>query len=138
MPAIWTSPKTWADGNKIPEGDLNQQIRDNLLWLKENVELGEATELTISTGAVTIAKSYHTVDTEEDAESDELDTIMGGGEGRMLLLRAASNDRMVILKNGTGNLILGEDIYLDDIAVHVLLVRDGSGNWHALMASSGY
>ena len=138
MTAVWTSPKTWEDGQKIPEGDLNQQIRDNEEWLKENIELGEADELTISSGAVTIAKSYHTIDTEADAETDDLDTIAGVGEGRILIVRSVDNSRIVVLKNCTGNLILGEDIYLDDINIHVMFICDSAGNLHALNVSPGY
>lgn len=36
MPAVWTAPITWAAG-LVDETDLNQQFRDNLLWLKERV-----------------------------------------------------------------------------------------------------
>lgn len=131
----WTAPKTWADGNTIPEGDLNTHVRDNLLFLKENILLEEADELTISTGAVTITKSYHKIDTESDAASDDLDTISGFGEGRILILRADHTDRTVVLKNGTGNLVIGADIYLDDDNKHVALIADDDGDWHLLSTS---
>jgi hypothetical protein len=138
MTAIWTDPKTWTPGSKLTAAELNQQIRDNESWLKENIELGPASELTIDTGAITITKSYHTIDTEDDEASDELDTIGGGSEGRILIIHSADNDRIVILKNATGNLILGEDIYLDDINIHVMLICDSAGNYHVLNISPGY
>lgn len=30
----WHSPKTWVAGELVKEGDLNEQIRDNMLVLK--------------------------------------------------------------------------------------------------------
>jgi len=130
----WTSPpKTWADGNTIPEGDLNTHIRDQFIFLKENILLEEADELTISAGgSVTATKSYHKIDTFGDAATDDLDTIAGVAEGRILFLRAEHTDRTVVLKNGTGNLILGGDISLDDTSKHVALICDSAGKLHLL------
>jgi hypothetical protein len=33
MPAVWTDPATWEVGQLITADDLNEQIRDELLWL---------------------------------------------------------------------------------------------------------
>jgi len=131
----WTAPQTWADGNTIPEGQLNTYIRDNQLFLKENILLEEADELTINAGAVTATKSYHAIDTEADAAEDDLDTIAGVAEGRILYLRAEHTDRTVILKNGTGNLVLGADIYLDNDVKHVALICDADGDLHLLFTA---
>lgn len=30
----WTSPKTWSDGSSLTAAELNEQIRDNEIWLK--------------------------------------------------------------------------------------------------------
>jgi hypothetical protein len=133
----WTAPKDWQAGVKLTAGELNQQIRDNEDWLKENIELGTADELTIDTGAVTITKSYHTIDTEGDAATDDLDAISGGNEGRILIIHSADNARVVILKNGT-NLILGEDIILDDTNIHVMLICDSAGYWHTFWTPISY
>jgi len=132
MPATWTAPKTWANDDTIPEGDLNTHVRDNLLFLKENILLEEADELTIAAGSVTVTKSYHSIDTGGGA-SEDLTTIAGGTEGRILYLRANHTDRTVVLKNGA-NLILGADISLDDIDKHVALICDAAGNWHLLFS----
>lgn len=35
MPATWTDPRTWVDLDLVTAADLNEQVRDNLLWLKE-------------------------------------------------------------------------------------------------------
>lgn len=34
MPATWTDPRTWVDLDLVTAADLNEQVRDNLLWLK--------------------------------------------------------------------------------------------------------
>ena len=129
----WTSPpKTWADGNTIPEGDLNTHVRDQFIFLKENILLEEADELTISAGgSVTATKSYHKIDTFGDAATDDLDAIGGGTEGRILILRAENTARTVVLKNSAG-IVLGGDISLDDTSKHVALICDSAGIWHLL------
>ena len=129
----WTAPQTWSDGDTIPEGDLNTYIRDNQLFLKENILLEEADELTIAAGSVTIAKSYHSIDTQDDDPTDDLDTIAGGTEGRIIYLKANHTDRTVVLKNGA-SLILGADISLDDTDKHIALICDAAGNWHLLFS----
>lgn len=34
MPAVWIQPITWEVDQLVTEGDLNEQLRDNLEWLK--------------------------------------------------------------------------------------------------------
>jgi hypothetical protein len=128
----WTDTIPYVAGTNALAAQMETYVRDNLEFLKENILLEEADELTINTGAVTITKSYHTIDTQADAASDELDTIAGIAEGRVVHLRAAHPDRTVIMKNATGNLILGADIYLDDDVKHVALICDADGDLHLL------
>lgn len=90
--------------------------------------IGAINELTISSGAVTITKSLHYIDTEGDAASDDLDTINGGTEGDILILRAANNSRTVVVKNATGNILCAGDFSLDNTADSITLLR-GSGSW---------
>lgn len=95
-----------------------------------------ATELTISSGAVTRSQLAHKIDTESDAASDDLDTISGGAEGDWCLLYRADSARAIILKHGTGNLILQNDSdYTIPANGYVLLYYDGS-NWRVLMSSA--
>jgi len=134
----WTQPKTWEDGQKITEGELNQQVRDNELWLKENIELGTDEVLEISNGSITITKSFHTVDTEDEAEEDELDTILGADVGRILIIHSASADRIIMLKDAIGNLVLGTDLVLDSPDVYLVLIYDSQGKWHPLFMPASY
>lgn len=94
------------------------------------VDLGSGTNLTIASGSITPTQGFHDVDTEGGAASDNLDTIVDTGisTGAMLLLRAVSSSRTVVLKDGTGNLILSGDFSLDNRDDVILLVRT-TGGW---------
>jgi len=126
--------KTWGSV-VLPAAEMNEYVRDPLTFLKENIVLDEADELTIAGGVVTATKSYHAIDTQDDDPTDDLDTIGGVAEGRILTLRAKHIDRTVVLKNGTGNLILGADISLDDVSKHVALICDSAGNLNLLYSA---
>jgi hypothetical protein len=69
------------------------------------------TELTISSGAVTATQGVHSIDTEGDASTGTLDTISGGGDGQVLLIRAENSARVVTLSTG-GNISLEGDVVL--------------------------
>ena len=87
--------------------------------------LTASTELTIATGAVTATRSWHRIDTEADAASDDLDTINGGEAGMLLFIRAENTARSVVVKDGTGNITLpGGDVTLDDTERILLFLYD--------------
>lgn len=103
--------------------------------ISDALDLGGAGALTIASGAVTKTKSYHKIDTESSAASDDLDTISGGSEGDVLVLRAANDGRTVVCKNATGNLYLaGSDFSLDNVNDKLMLIHDGI-NWNELSRS---
>jgi len=89
-----------------------------------------ATELTIATGAITATQGYHTIDTEADAASDDLDSIAGGTAGEVVVVRPADAARTVVLKHGVGaNLIAclgGRDISLAEANDTAILVYNGT------------
>jgi len=72
-------------------------------------------ERTISSGAITMLGSYHTIDTQADAASDDLDTISTTGSGLFCLWRAENDSRTVVVKHNTGNIYIATalDISLD-------------------------
>ena len=90
--------------------------------------LDDNSELTIATGAITVTAARHTVDTESDAASDDLDTISGTVAGETFILSPNNTARTVVVKNGTGNIICatGADITLDETYKSVLCVSDGT------------
>lgn len=91
-----------------------------------SVRFPDQGELTISSGAITISGTSHTVDTESDAASDDLATINGGVDGQLLILRAENTARTVVIKAGTGNIETpdGNDITLDTTEKVVTLQYD--------------
>lgn len=98
----------------------------------EDLRVPVSAELTIASGAVTRTGSFHTVDTEGDAASDDLATISGGTVGDVLIVYPASDARTVVLDHGTGNILCGgaTDITLDQSIDWALLIYDGT-NWLA-------
>jgi len=99
------------------------------------VAIGNGTELTISTGSITPTQSYHIVDTEGDASSDDLTTISGSVVGVILVIRPAHTDRTVVVKDGTGNIKCVGDFSMDSNEDMMTLICTGS-NWHEIARSS--
>jgi len=87
-----------------------------------------ATELTISSGVVTVTQTNHTIDTEADAATDDLDTINGGAEGNIIILSSENSARDATLKDGVGNLVLAGDFTLATTSDRITLQFDGT-NW---------
>ena len=125
------------------------------LWVGDGLEVGPTTgklqathtgigqlnyaaavELTIASGAVTATQTVHSLDTEADAATDDLDTINGGVEGHILVINAINSARTVVLKHGTGNIICpgGVDFSLDDFRTHLMLIFRVA-NWHVFGSS---
>jgi len=97
-----------------------------------------ATELTINTGAVALTQSHHTIDTEADAATDDLDTISGLVADSWYLLRPVNSARTIVVKHGTGNIkcIGNADIILDDTWDFVLVYA--LSNLYALVMGGGF
>lgn len=100
---------------------------------------GSSSEKTIASGAIAATGGYHTIDTEADAASDDLDSITGGAAGDMLLVRAENSARTVVLKHAVGaNLIatLGaRDISLAEATDWALLAYNGT-QWTVIAHST--
>jgi hypothetical protein len=92
-------------------------------------------ELTIAAGVITVTGSRHTVDTQGDAASDDLDTINGGTDGDILILRSANNARTVTVKDSTGNIQLAGDFSLSSTGDAIVLYFSGSA-WIELTRSN--
>lgn len=97
--------------------------------------LGASSELTIATGVITVTGSLHTVDTESDGATDDLDTINGGVAGQILVLMAENGARDVVVKDGTGNLALAGDFTMDTTDDTITLMWVGA-QWVELFRSN--
>ncbi len=113
-----------------------------------NLKFETPTELTIdASGDVTRTQVFHSVDTENNDASDNLDGIAGGADGMLLLIRPANDGRTVVVRHNqnaaaTKNILLagGDDATLDDISDTLLMVYDASldtnGAWVELTRST--
>lgn len=104
------------------------QTNQEEIW--NTLSFVEATELTIdAAGAITVTQNYHTVDTNADAASDNLDTITISGnieEGTILIIRPDNDARTVVVRHNQGNIMCNgnADITLDDSHDFAFLVYD--------------
>jgi hypothetical protein len=93
---------------------------------------------TVASGAVTIPDSdfdYQIgLDTEGSAALDDLDTINGGSENQILTVRGngATSTRDVILRSGTGNLILKQDYRINLLSNSRITLIYQNGFWYEL------
>lgn len=123
------------DANGVDKSDRDTTSRLDL----ETLYLRSLPELTISSGAITVGDSSRiTVDTEGNAASDDLVNInvpdvANSNKGYFLILNAENAARTVVVKNGTGNILLGNtgaDISLDNKDKTLTLIFDtGQSKW---------
>lgn len=118
-----------SGSDEINVGGLSGELADAQTPKSHNhsiINVGSSVELTIASGAVTRTQTYHTLDTEGDAGTDDLDTINGGANGDILILRPVSPDRTIVAKDGTGNLSLAGDFTMDDNDDTLVVILAGS------------
>lgn len=131
----WTDP-TEQTAVASSSTRQNEDVLQNILYLKNWLHPDAATELTIATGAVTVTRTYHKIDTQGDAVTDDLDSMAGGSEGKIVILRPENDARTVIVKNnptgGAGYFDIGGDIYLDDIDDHAVFIYGNDTYWHLI------
>lgn len=98
-----------------------------------------STELTIASGAVTVTQTFHRIDTESDAASDDLTTINGGADGQFLVIRAENAGREVVVTTA-GNITTsdGNNVSLDEVYKFLLLIYDGNrSKWNVVGGGGG-
>jgi hypothetical protein len=121
--------KVSADGSTFRESLVLSKSTGRVTVKDSFLSLGAAESRSIAAGVITAGKSYVSVDTEGGAATDDLETVNGGAEGDVLMLKAAHDARTVVCKHGTGNLKLsGADFSLDGVQDRLTLLHDGT-NW---------
>lgn len=103
--------------------------------IADRFETPHAGELALDTRAVTVTGTCHTI-TPGDLQSGNLDTIHGGADGQILVLRPAPGKRIAV-KNNKGNLLLaGADFAMENSQdVIVLIYQAALGYWIELSRS---
>jgi len=127
FPVLTDDDGTGLTGTIINNAKFNE-IKN---YITKGLELKNLTELTIAAGVITITECFHTVDTEADDPSDDLDTINGGTIGAILVIKPVNGARTVIVKHNTGNIWLkGQtDITLDDLEDGLILIYTAGSKW---------
>ena len=126
------------------ESELKNQFFSEILDCIAELPGGSAvSNLTISSGAVTPATAAHSVDTEHEDSSDDLDRIAvtEHPEGRILMLSCADNSRSVTLKHGMGGwgqVLLNDesDLVLSDTRDRIVLQRKAD-TWEEVFREIG-
>jgi hypothetical protein len=119
---------------KVASGDLT--VSGGFL------NLGTPTELTISGGDVTATSSYHIIDTESNASTDDLDNIFGGTDGDILILRSASSSRDTTIRDNSvssGNIHLdgSTQFQMSNTLDKIMFIYDGlTSQWAELSRSN--
>lgn len=122
-------------------GESQRYTHDEYLINQQRLNFRTSTELTIAAGVVTRTQSWHTVDTAADAATDDLDTIDGGAEGDICIIRANNAARTVVIKHNTGNILTttGNDISLIGTTKWALLIYDATlVKWLAMSSTREY
>ncbi|KKN32948.1 hypothetical protein LCGC14_0808570, partial [marine sediment metagenome] len=124
---------TWTirvDGNSyFPDINmLTQNANITYQFSDLQTHLFPSSELTIASGAITVTRNFHTVETEGAAATDDLDTINGLTAGEEFVLKAANTGRTVVIKHNTGNIqtMAEADIFLDTTEKAVKCLYDGT------------
>lgn len=99
------------------------------------INMGTGSTLTISGGKITVTESFHRIDTEGGAATDDLDTINGGSTGDLLVLASIAYVRDPTLKDATGNLNLAGDFTLSTTADTITLIKFPNGWWYEISRS---
>jgi hypothetical protein len=108
------------------DGPLLRRWREAITAKINTLRYSAPTMLTIASGVITITQDSHRIETEGGAASDNLDTINGGTDGKVILLRAYDTTHTVVVKNGTGNIRCGTDMSLDSQEDTITLVYAGN------------
>ena len=99
------------------------RIWDGLSIEDDFLSFADQSELTIAAGVITVTGSRHTIDTQSDDATDDLDTINGGLEGDILIIKAKNLAHTVVCKDSTDNLRLAGDFSLDGLQDTLVLIK---------------
>lgn len=129
--------EAWSMGQQDAGELLFQRIKDASgtytynTWLSVDqfniasfacISIGDPTELTVTSDAITPTLSFHSLGTEGGAGTDDLDTITGRVNGQWLVLKSNDSDEDVTLKDAIGNLQLAGDFTLSHFHDTITLI----------------
>jgi len=126
------------------EADGSGGIQNERLEAHVPLSVTAESDVTISSGAIAVSKTLHSVIVEGGTGSgaDNLSSATGGVEGQLLILKpntSGANDQVTV-KNGTGSgafiLAGGADFVMDSVNDRIMLIHNGT-EWVEIARSSG-
>jgi len=108
-----------------PLGIIAGRIKQLFRVTTECLSLGTPTTLMVVGGAVTVTKSFHTIDAPTTGTTN-LTNINGGQQGNLLVIRPADDAKTISVRDNTGNLRLAGNCNLDQLLDTMTLLYDGS------------
>lgn len=103
---------TYGDGDRV----IAQTITGN-----------RGADLVIAAGVITATHSYHAIDTEAAAATDDLTSIEAGLDGQIIILRTVADARVVTAKDGAAaanTLALSGDFIMNSVRDRLMLQYD--------------
>lgn len=103
-----------------------------------SLDLSAATELTIASGEIEVTQTVHSIDTEADAASDNLDTISDMVANQLYLFKPANGARTVVIRHAQDNIYcpFGQNISLADAEDWALVMSSSDGTTGTVIAFS--
>jgi hypothetical protein len=128
-----------TNGDQIIDRNLDVVGRAKSRVTAKDLIFEQGSELQISSGAISVNKSFHKVAV-ESGTSDALDNINGGVTGQILILKAADDSRTVVVRDNStssGNIYVsgGSDFPLDTDDDIIVLFKD-LDKWYGILAVS--
>lgn len=133
-----TAKTVGGTGVILPQNEKSRLVSDGTNIVEFDPQFAPPTsELTISSGSVTATGARHTVDTESDAATDNLDNVVATSlpDGFLLLLYAENASRTVTVRDsqtGAGEVHLKSDTAAVLSTDHPLLIQVVSGDWYEI------
>jgi len=119
----------------VSENEHQVTVGPNGLFGSAFVHVKASSELTIASGVVTAGQTFHSIDV-ETGSTDDLNTINGGGDGDIIIIKAEHDDRTVVVKDGTGNLRTAGDFSMNNSTDTMMLINSGGSTWLELSRSN--
>jgi hypothetical protein len=119
----------------VSENEHQVTMGPNGLFGSAFVHVKASSELTIASGVVTADQTFHSIDV-ETGSTDDLNTINGGGDGDIIIIKAEHADKTIVVKDGTGNLQTAGDFSMDNSTDTMMLINSGGSTWLELSRSN--
>tara|TARA_R100000655_G_scaffold109851_2_gene165930 strand:- start:452 stop:1018 length:567 start_codon:yes stop_codon:yes gene_type:complete len=126
-----------TNGDQVVDKNLEVKGKTKSRVTAKDLVFEKGPTLEIANGAITVTHSLHEVEVQGASGNDDLDTINGGVDGQILILRAFNGGRTVTIKHNEDNIFLpgGSDFDLDTGDDVVVCLKNQS-DWFVIVTTS--